>query len=150
MDPNAVSFLTSLAAGVGANLASAATIAAFRKILRSRPDIESRLLRPASPEDFQAALRDLGGELEFFAGTGAITIDKALITALRSAHFDHQQGMVAIGNARVSAPVVEMGGSGTGQTVISSNTELCSAGTSIKVGDGASIIVTGNAKIKQT
>jgi len=150
MDANVLNFLISFGAGVGANLSSAAITAAAQKIFGARPDIERRLSQPASPAEFQAALGELAGVLEAFAGTGAISINGAFISALRSAHFDHQSGTVTIGNARVSAPVLHTGGTGQGRTFIGGNTELRSAGTSIQIGQGASIVITGNAGIKQT
>ncbi|MFA6033130.1 MAG: hypothetical protein WC889_09550 [Myxococcota bacterium] len=150
MDPNVLNFLISFGASVGANISTAAIAAIAQKIFRSRPDIERRLSQPTSSQDFESALGELAGALEVFAGTGAISIDGAFVSALRLAHFDHQNGTVIIGNARVTAPVLLTGGSGSGQTVIGGNTELSSAGTKIQVGQTASIVITGNAGIKQT
>lgn len=150
MDANVLNFLINFGAGVGANLSSATITTAAQKIFGARPDIERRLSQSSSPADFQAALGELAGVLEAFARTGAISINDAFISALRSAHFDHQSGTVTIGNTRVSAPVLQTGGSGSGQTVIGGNTELRSAGTSIQIGHGASIVITGNAGIRQT
>ena len=149
MDANVLNFLIGLASGIGANITTAAASAAFQKVLGTRPDIERRLAHPSSPAEFQSALAEVGGVLEALAGTGSIAIDGALITALRSARFDHQHGRIHIGNAVVSAPFLETGGTGTGQTVIGGNTELRSSGTSIKIGQGAGIVITGNANIKQ-
>lgn len=151
MDANVLNFLISFAAGVGANVTTTAATAAFQRVFGSRPDLEQRLARPSSPADFESALSEVGGVLEALAGTGTIGIDGALITALRLARFDHQHGHITIGNAVVSAPVLFTGGTGTstGQTVIGGNTELRSGGTSIQVGQGASIVITGKAGIKQ-
>lgn len=149
MDANVLNFLIGLASGVSANALTAGTTAAFQRVLGQRPDLERRLRAPASPVDFQSALGELSGALEALAGTGAISIDSAIITALRSARFDHQHGTVHIGNTTISAPVLETGGTGSGQTTIGGNTELRSAGTSIQIGHGASIVISGNAGIKQ-
>ncbi len=150
MDANVLNFLVSFGSGVAANLSTAGLTSLFQKVFTSRPDLERRLASPASPADFEAALGDIAGVLDAFAGTGAISIDGALVQALRSAQFDHQAGTVSIGNAKVSAPILQTGGTGPGQTVIGGNTELRSAGTSIQVGQGASIVITGNAGIKQS
>lgn len=149
MDANVLNFLISFAAGVGANLTTAAASAAFQKVLGTRPDLERRLAQPSSPADLEGALAEVSGVLEALAGSGSIAIDGALITALRSARFDHQNGRIRIGNATVAAPILQTGGTGIGQTVIGGNTELRSSGTSIQIGQGASIVITGNAGIKQ-
>ena len=149
MDANVLNFLISFAAGVGANVTTATASAVFQKVFGSRPDLEKRLAQPSSPADLESALAEIGGVLEALAGSGSIAIDGALISALRSARFDHQDGRIHIGNATVSAPVLQTGGTGVGQTVIGGNTELRSAGTSIKVGQGAGIVISGNAGIKQ-
>lgn len=137
MDANVLNFLISFAAGVGANISSSAITVAAQKIFVKRPDIEHRLSQSTSQEDFQSALGELAGALELFAGTGEIAIDGAFINALRSAHFDHQSGKVTIGNTKISAPTLQTGGAGSGQTIIGSNTELRSAGTNIQIGHGA-------------
>lgn len=150
MDPTAAAFLVHFGAAVGAHLTVDAAKTAYAKVVGRRPDLERKLQAPASPEEYQQALNDLGGELEALAGSGEISINMAVIEAVRMARFDHQDGKVHIGNSVVSAPVLITGGSGRGQTVISGGSELRSAGTGISVGQGASIVMTGNASIKQT
>lgn len=149
MDANVLNFLIGLASGVSANAITTGAAVAFRRVLGERPDLERRLAAPASTTDFQGALGELSGVLDALAGTGAIAIDGAVITALRSARFDHQHGTVQIGNTVISAPVLETGGTGSGRTTIAGNTELRSGGTSIQIGNGASIVITGSAGIKQ-
>jgi hypothetical protein len=150
MDANVLNLLIGLGVGVGANITTATASGIFRKVFGQRPDLEKRLAQPSSPSDLEGALSELSGVLQALAGSGAITIDGAFVTALRSAHFDHQNGRIHIGNAVISAPYLQTGGTGTGQTVVSGNTELKTQGTSIKVGQGASITITGNAGIKQS
>jgi hypothetical protein len=149
VDANVLNFLIGLASGIGANITTATASAVFQKVLGTRPDLERKLAQPSSPAEFQAALAEVGGVLEALAGTGSISIDGVLINALRSARFDHQHGRIHIGNTVVSAPVLQTGGTGTGQTVIGGNTDLRSSGTSIQIGQGAGIVITGNAGIKQ-
>jgi hypothetical protein len=150
VDANVINFLVSFGSGVAANLTTSALQALFTKVLSSRPDIEKRLSSPSSAAEFQAALGDLAGTLEAAAGSGSIAVDGSIIRALKSARFDHQSGMVSIGNSVIAAPLLQTGGTGPGQTVIGGNTELRSAGTSIQVGQGAGIVITGNAGIKQS
>jgi hypothetical protein len=149
MDANLLNFLISFFAGIGANLSTNAIQNIFQKVFSRRPDIQQRLLRPASPEDFTAALGEIPGVLEALAGTGSIIIDGGIIEAFRVAHFDHQSGLISFNNTSVRAPFIQTGGNGNGQTIIGSNTELRSAGTSIQVGNGASIVISGNAGITQ-
>lgn len=146
MDPNLLNFLISYVASVAANL----TPDVVQAIFGEHPDLEKRLSQPATTSEFESALGEFTGVLQAFAGRGAISINGAQIDALRSAHFDHQGGTITIGNARISAPTLQTGGTGSGKTTITGNTQLQSAGTNIKVGQGASIVVTGNAGIKQT
>jgi hypothetical protein len=146
MDPNVLNFLLSFAAGIGANI----TTATFQKVLSAKPDIASRLTAPKSTDDVQAALADIAGVLEALAGSGMIAVDGAAIVAFRSARFDHEHGQIRIGNTVISAPTLQTGGTGSGQTTIGGNTMLKSQGTSINVGQGASITITGNAGIKQS
>lgn len=150
MDANVLNFLISFGAGVGANISSSAIVAAAQKIFSSHPDIEHRLSKPKSSAEFMSAINELAGALEVCAGAGSVSIDGAFITALRSANFDHQNGSVVIGNTRISAPLLQSGGTGAGHTFIGGNTELKSAGTSIRIGGGASITITGNASIRQS
>lgn len=150
MDPNLLNFLISFGSGLAANLSTESLKAAYQRVFAERPDLEHRIAHPTSGPDIQAALSEVAGMLEVLAGTGAITIDGGIISALRSATFNHQDGSLRIGNTRISAPHLNTGGTGSGTTVISGNTELKSAGTSIQIGHGASIVITGNAGIRQT
>lgn len=144
-----LSFLTTVLSGTSANLVSAAIVTPIEKLLYSKPNLKQNLTNPSSPEEFQSALNELAGELEILAGTGTISINKGDISSLKSARFDHQEGKIYIGNTQILAPIIKSGGTGHGQTTIEGNTELRSAGTSIQIGHGASIVITGNAEINQ-
>jgi hypothetical protein len=150
VDANLLNFFISFSSGLAANLSTEALKAAYQSVFASRPDLERRLTQPNSAADIQAALGELAGALEVFAGNGSISINGSIINALRSATFDHQNGTVRIGNAQISAPLLTTGGTGRGTTTIGGNTELRSAGTSIQIGAGASIVMTGGAQIKQS
>lgn len=150
MDANLLNFLISVSSGFAANMSSEGIKAAYQRVFSARPDLEQRIVSPASGSDVEAALGKVAGVLEAMAGIGSIDIEDGVLKALRSATFDHQNGVVRIGNSRIEAPVVTTGGTGTGETTISGNTEMRSKGTNVQVGDGATIRITENASIKQT
>ena len=150
MDANLLNFLISFSSGLAANLSTDVLKNAYQSVFTARPDLERRITQPSSGTDLQAALGEVAGTLEALAGNGSISIDGAVLRALRSATFDHQDGSVRIGNARISAPLLTTGGTGRGTTTIGGNTELRSGGTSIQIGTGASIVMTGGAQIKQS
>lgn len=150
MNADLVNFLVSFSSGLAANISTDALKMAYQQVFKLKPDLEHRLLTAEVAADKQAAVNELASALEALAGTGAIGIDGAIINALRSATFDHQDGEVLIDHSTISAPLLSTGGTGRGTTKISGNSELKSAGTSIKLTGSASIIMTGNAGIKQS
>jgi len=150
MDPNILNAIISFGSGLGANLTATGLTSAFQHVFSRRPDLEQRLQHPTSSEDFARATQETTGILEALAGSGVITIDHAVISALRAAQFDHQNGFIHIGGTSIVAPVVQTGGAGSGTTLITGGTTLKSQGTSIQIGTGASIQISGNANIKQS
>ncbi len=149
MDTQLATILTQLAIGAGANLSSSAILAAINSIFNSNPEIETKLSNPSSKEEFESALSELAGNLELLAGSGEIAIDGVIIEVFKSANFDHQSGLITVGNTVVSAATIQTGGTGNGKTILGGNTQLKSQGTSIEIGGGASIIINGNASIRQ-
>ena len=148
-------FLIDFAAACSAHVSLAVLKHAFEYVWRVRPDLAARAADAERRNDQAETARvaeEAVGIILLAAGTGAITIDGATISALRSATFDHQHGLVRIGNTTVTAPVLTTGGSAgaSGQTQIGGNTRLQSQGTTIDIGTGAQIVITGNAKIVQT
>lgn len=134
------------------DLTKAAAAKAVEAIKTSRPDLIEKVEQAASAGD-DAALRDaLAGALEVAAASGHVQIDNALVTAARQATFDHQRGKVSIAGTTIIAPVLFTGGTtdALGRTILGGGTKLKSQGTSIDIGHGASIQITGNASIKQT
>ena len=150
MDPNFLNALIGFGTGIGANLTTSALTSAFQKVFASRPDLQKGMLHPSSSAAFDRAVGDVAGILEALAGSGQINIDRGFITALKLAHFDHQDGRIHIGNTTISAPILQTGGTGSGTTVITDNTTLRSEGTMIQLGQGCRIEISGNASIKQT
>lgn len=148
--------LESLLVGLATNgvydLTKEAAGRAFSLIKQSRSDLIEAAENAAKTEDDDALRDALAGAIEVAASTGHVKIEGALLSAVKEAKFDHQQGTIIIGRTRVRAPtLVTGGGSGaTGKTIIDEDTVLDSSGTSIKVGSGASIIMEGGASIKQT
>lgn len=151
--------LFELAMGIAGNAAYDAAKrslgAAFRYVADKRPDLDQAAAAAVSAKDasriadvFEKAV----GVIIADAARGEIKVDGGALNALNGIKFDHQHGRVSISNATVSADVLVTGGSSgaSGQTNIGGNTVLKSAGTSIEVGHGASIIMTGGASIKQS
>lgn len=124
---------------------------AYQAVLSKRPDLIEAAESAAEAGDDQGLRTALTGAFEVLAGAGEVSIDGAVIEALRQATFDHQQGTVVIAGTQISAPVlVTGGGSGAkGKTVIGGGTSLSSAGTKATLTGSASITLTGNAQIKQ-
>ena len=144
--------LLGMAANAAYGLSKAGASAIYDAVKTGRPDlIEKADIAVATGDD--TALKDaLAGALEVAAASGRVRIDGALLQATRLATFDHQGGQIHIGRTVISAPTLVTGGAqgATGQTTISGGTSMLSAGTSIEVGHGASIQITGGASIRQT
>lgn len=149
MDANLLNFLISFSSGLGANLTTSAITAIYQKAFGQRPDLENRLTKPSSPEDFKSTLAELAGVIEALAGSGSISVDGSLISALRSVQFDHQNGKMRIGNSVVVAPFLQIGGSGPRWTYRHNRRyRITGGGAGISIGEGAGIVITGGAGIK--
>jgi hypothetical protein len=135
-----------------ANFTTDSIKALFRTAVNLQPAIAEKMRTATSTQDVEQIFREAVGVIDAQAGTGAISIDGALLAALRGIRFDHAHGTVSIGNTTVKAPVFVTGGQAgaTGTTTVEGNTRLKSQGTQIDVGKGAQIKLTGNAQIKQT
>lgn len=135
-----------------AHASFAAIETAFKYVARKRPDLVAAASAAQNTEQIERIFKEAVGVIIAEAATGRIIVDGAAISALRGVKFDHQHGQVTIGNTQVSAQVLITGGSAgaTGKTHIGGNTSLRSQGTSIEVGQGASIVMTGGASIRQT
>ena len=121
----------------------------FDGLIRLRPSFKETVLNAKNPEDIEHVFKEITGILNADAGTGTISIDNALITAIQTAVFDHDQGTITIRNTTVSAPKLITGGNtnATGETVIEDST-LESRGTKI-TGKGYKIKMTGGSRIVQ-
>lgn len=152
MDPLTLSIITGLAVNYFTAFTEDAVRDFFTKAFRLKPPLEKQLRNAATSQQLQQVLNDATGVIEANAAAGTIDVDGALLQAIKHIRFDHQHGTVTIGNSTVVSAIVVTGGSAgaTGQTLIGGNTELRSAGTSIKIEQGATIKMTGSASIRQT
>lgn len=122
----------------------------FDYVLIKKPDFRETLLNAKTSHDVEAIFNDAIGILNVTAESGSITIDNALINAIRSASFNHAQGTVTIAESTIYAPrLVTGGGYGATGTTTISGTNLKSRGTEIKMGKNTSIRFSGNARIEQ-
>ena len=151
MDPNTLNFLLSFASSVAATATTDGLKAAYQKLFEKRPDLEQRLISAGGGPGTAEAVAEIAGEIEALANTGMINIDGAVIDAMRSAKFDHQDGTVIIGKSKISASSLIIGStSGTGRTTVGGNTSLRGGGSGVELGSGASIVMTGGASIKMS
>ena len=121
----------------------------FKKAIVIKPNLKLDLLNAKNNQDIDRIFKDAVGVIDAQADTGSVEVDQNFLTAIKGIRFDHQHGKVTISGSTINAPELRTGGSGTGLTFIT-NTTMESAGTKIQVGVGASIKMTGNAKITQT
>ena len=121
----------------------------FDGLVRLNPSFKETVLNAKDPKEVESIFKEITGILNADAGTGTISIDNALITAIQTAVFDHDQGTVTISNTKISAPKLITGGNSnaTGETIIEDST-LESRGTKI-TGKGYKIKMTGGARIEQ-
>lgn len=145
------SYLVSL----GAGLTIEAAKAAFAYVEEKRPDLVAHFKtaeQAGDANEIERVFKEAVGVIDAAAGTGEIKVDNATLSAIKGIRFDHQTGRVHIKGTHVEAPILMTGGrdGATGQTEIGEKTTLKSKGTSIEVGKGCGITMTGGASIKQT
>ena len=152
MDPITTSIVTGIASGILGNFSTDVVKHFFTTVFSINPSIESKLQAAKTSTDIESIFREAVGVIDANADKGSIDVDGTLLEALRGIRFDHAHGTVNIAGSTLKAQVLVTGGSSgsTGQTTIGENTEMRSHGTSIQVGKGCSIVMTGGASIKQT
>lgn len=152
MDAATAAALTNIACGVLANFSTEAVKSFFGKAIGLKPSLAQTIQQARTSKDIELVFKEAVGVIDASAGTGSINIDRALLEAIRGIRFDHEHGVVHISGSTIKAPVLVTGGgvTATGQTTIGGNTMLKSGGTSISVGSGCSIVITGGAKIIQS
>ena len=152
MDPITTSIVTGIASGIFANFSTDAVKHFFTSAVSIKPDLVEKLQSAKTPYDIEKIFHEAIDVIDAAAGSGDITIDGGLLEAVRGIRFDHAHGTVNIAGTTIKSEVLVTGGSSsaTGKTVIGGNTQMNSQGTSIKLGEGCSIVMTGGASIKQT
>ncbi|PHQ72370.1 MAG: hypothetical protein COB93_00370 [Sneathiella sp.] len=152
MDPITQSIITGIASGIFANFTTDTVKHFFATVFKIKPELEDKLKAVKTTSDIESLFKEAIGVIDAHADKGSITIDGGLLTALRGIRFDHAHGKVNIAGATLSSQIIVTGGSAgsTGETVIGEKTEMKSQGTSIQIGEGCSIVMTGSAKITQT
>lgn len=149
MDPVTAAVLTSVATGYFVNFTTPTVKRLFEKAFAFDPSLEEELKQAETPQDFEEVLNRVVGTIDASAGTGNVKVNGALMEAMRGIRFDHQDGTVTIDGATLQAPRLYTGGKGKGKTSIGSDSALHSEGTSIQIGQGAFIEISGDASITQ-
>jgi hypothetical protein len=151
MDPITANIIANLATNYFTAFTAPVVGRFFTEVFRKNPALEEELQRAKTHQDFERVFREAVGVIDAAAATGEINIDSTFLSALRGIRFDHQNGTVTILGSKISAPILQMGGSfgASGVTHISGST-LKSQGAEIRVGQGASIRISGGASIRQS
>jgi hypothetical protein len=152
MDPITISILTGLATNYFAGFTMPVIQRFFDEAFGRKPSLEDDLKNAASHADYERVFREAVGVIDAAAGSGSIAVDSAFLSAVRGIRFDHQHGTVTIQGTTMMAPLIQMGGTNgsRGVTSLGANTALNSGGASIQIGEGISIVISGDASIRQS
>jgi hypothetical protein len=152
MDSVTISILTGLATNYFTGFTLPVIQGFFQKAINLEPSLEDDIRQARTPSDFEKVFQDAVGVIDAAAGSGSIDIDSAFLTAIRGIRFDHQHGTVTIQGTTMKAPIIKTGGAGgsTGVTELGADTSLQSGGTSIEIGNGCGITISGDASIEQS
>jgi len=122
----------------------------FEYSITQNPEIKDDLLNIKNSRDVENVIQKIKVVFEARAGDGSIEIYKTIIHALGGATFDHEKGIINIGNSKVTANVLVIGGSvgSSGQTTIGGNTEVGSKKARLKTKGNAQVKISGNASIR--
>ena len=121
----------------------------FKKPFQKKPKLENDLKTAKTPADFEKVFQEAIGIIDALSGSGSIEVDSDILEAVRGIRFDHQNGKVEIVGSTLSAPLLQTGGIGEGQTEIVNST-LKSKGTKISMCGNGKIMIKGDAQIKQS
>ncbi len=134
-----------------ANFTGEEVVKFFRTVAENDPSILKKMESAKTSEDIECIFSNAVGVIDVHADTGSLDINGGLLEAIRAVKFDHAHGKIYISNSVINAPFLKTGSStgGGGQTEISENTTLKSAGTKIEVGRDCSIKITGSSTITQ-
>jgi len=125
---------------------------AYKKLKEEKPNIVEALSDDSVLDNDENRNKYIKSIMEFLSGYGIIDIDGAEINSLSNTTFNHETGEINISGTIVNAKsIITGGGNGsTGKTTIKENSQFNTNGTSIKVGTGCSIKISGNAQIRQS
>lgn len=149
MDAQTLSVLLGIATNYFTDFTTPVIQNFFAKVFQIKPSLEADLKNAKTSHDFEKVFKDAVGVIDGQAGIGSIQVDHSFLLALRGIRFDHQNGLVTIFRSKLEAPILQTGGTGSGETKITDST-LKSQGTEIKIGNLAQIRVTGNAQVRQS
>ncbi len=122
----------------------------FNYAIGQNSEIKNDLVSIKNSQDVENVIKKIKVVLEARAGDGGIEIDNTIIQALGGATFDHERGIVIIGNSKITAKVLVVGGSAgsSGETTIGRDTEMGSERAKMKTKGNAQVKIKGNASIK--
>ena len=141
--------LISLFTGYVTNISLSTVKTLFKRAFQHKPKLENDLKAAKTPADFERIFKEAIGVIDALAGSGSIEIENYPLEALRGIRFDHQNGKVAIVRSALTAPLLQTGGKGSGQTEIIDST-LKSQGTQITAAGSSKIKISGDAQIFQS
>jgi len=122
----------------------------FRYAIEKKPELENSIKNAKNSQDVENLFEEIIGIIDADAGDGSIEIDKAIITAMKCASFNHSNGTIVIDGSTISASVLVTGGaSGSKGTTTIRDTTLKSKNTKIKVPKNGSIKMSGGSSIRQ-
>jgi hypothetical protein len=152
MDPIVTSIITSVAANYFTQYSYPVVENFFKTAFKHKPELQEKLVTASTPVDIEAVFAEAVDVIDANADQGELAAVNLILEAARGIRFDHSSGTVSISGTTISAPIIVTGGSNgaSGQTSITGGTTMKTRGTSISVGKGASITMTGGASIKQT
>ncbi|XKK18180.1 hypothetical protein HFP66_15840 [Bacillus sp. A17A.1] len=152
MGPITTSVVTSIAVNYFTGFTEPLVRKFFATTFQYKPELEARLLEAKTSRDIEAVFQEAIDVIDLKANQGEIEIFGGLVQAIKGVRFDHVNGLVHINGTTISSEIIVTGGSvnSTGTTLIQEGSLLKTQGTSISVGNGCSIRITGNAQIRQT
>ncbi len=149
LDPLVVAAVTSLAVNYFTEFTAPTVRDLFYSVFQSHPSLQDELLAADTPSDFQKVFEEAIGVIDAQAKDGTLAVDGSLLTAMRGIRFDHGDGYVSIKNSVLRAPRISLGGAGKGETILSES-DSHAEGSSISLGPGAGIKISGNGNIQQS
>jgi len=145
-------FLAGLAVRGAYDATKGGSIAAYKKLKEDHSNIVDALSNDDFVENDTERNKYVENAIKILAGCGIINLSGGNISALGNTTFNHETGDITIGGTYVKAQSITTGGENgsNGTTLIKDGAELRTNGTSIRVGSGCEIRISGNAKIIQS